>query len=207
MARLLLNLLFVISLLPLQAQGLVLENTATGKTKALKEGGKITLHLDLPASGQAEYSNRQLAGSLELPQYGMLRLMPEWETQEYQFDNGLKKKNETNYQALAGRKPMSIATKDVRSIQYRTKSAQERTEIGGIAVLVGALSTLVVAPLVSIDYSEGTFNGDTYFRWAGYSLGVTGLGVGLMLSGKQRDYPILQPGQTKDKQRWAFKIQ
>lgn len=55
-------------------------------------------------------------------------------------------------------------------------------KVGKILMVVGGIGVLFVVFFVSIDYGEGSFNGDCYFCIVGYSLIMVGVGVGLNFS-------------------------
>lgn len=68
----------------------------------------------------------------------------------------------------------------------------EKLEAIGIAgVIFSAITTFVIAPLVSIDYQQGTFNSNTYRNWA--LAGTAGMAVSFPLvifSNKTKRYKI-----------------
>lgn len=188
------------------AQELQLENTATGRTLTLKPGSTVDLYLDLPAAQMVRTNNRVLTGALQAPEKGLLQILPVQETKQYIFENGLEREDKTYYEALLGRQPFRLPLEEVNSIHYRTPALERLNKAGKILLAAGGAGALLVAPLASIDYGEGSFNGDRYFRVAGYSLLTAGVGVGIKLGTRKREYAILQPGETPDKTRWALKI-
>jgi len=188
------------------AQELQLENTVSGRTLTLKPGSTVDLHLDLPATQMVRSNNRMLTGALQPPEKGLLQILPAEETKRYLFENGLKREDKTYYEELLGRQPYRLPLEEVNSIQYRTPAIEGLNKAGKILMVAGGAGALLVAPLASIDYGEGSFNGDRYFRIAGYSLITAGVGVGLNLSTRKRDFAILQPGESPQKNRWTLKI-
>ena len=109
------------------------------------------------------------------------------------FNNGLAKKEEVSYPNIKALQYISYAIPDIDRLTYRNKG-RKAGRIWEDPHHLGALSTLVVAPLLSIDYSKGTFNSSQYFRLAGYSLGVTGVGAALLIGSKKRRFDIQRPG-------------
>jgi hypothetical protein len=188
------------------AQELQLENTASGRTLMLKPGSTVGLYLDMPSSNMISCNTRILEGRLERPEKGLLQVLPVKERKQYSFENGMRKQDETFYEDLIGRKPVRIALEDINHIRYRTESGEKLNAISKLILTAGLAGTLLVAPLASIDYRSGTFNGDRYFRFAGYSLGVSGLGLVGTIGTRKRDFAILQPGESPDKKRWTLKI-
>ena len=188
------------------AQELQLENTASGRSFILKPGSTVDLHLDLPAAQMVRTNNRVLTGELQAPEKGLLQILPVEETKQYIFENGLKREDKTYYEALLGRQPFRLPLEEVNSIHYRTPAIEHLNKAGKILMAVGAAGALLVAALASIDYGEGSFNGDRYFRIAGYSLLTAGVGVGIKLGTRKRKFTILQPGESPDKNRWTLKM-
>ncbi len=207
MARYALIAIFLLAGLVLaDAQSLQLENTETGRIKLLDTGLLVTVYLQPPTSDMMDCNSRQLEGVLQPSRNGMIRVLPEYERKKYTLNNGLGKVDEVYYENLKGRMPMSLDPANVLGMDVRKPGAETAEAFGGILTTLGALGALVVAPLVSIDYANGTFNGDNYFRWAAYSLGMSGVGVGILLGSKKRNYDIARPGDSKDRKRWAIKL-
>lgn len=188
------------------AQELQLENTASGRTLDLKPGSSVALYLDMPSSDMITCNTRVLEGELKAPEKGLLQILPVRERKQYSFENGLRKQDETYYEDLAGKKPIRLALEDVNHIRYRTPSAEKLNAVGKLLLTAGMTSALIAAPLASIDYGSGTFNGDRYFRIAGYSMAVSGIGLVAALGTRKRGFAILQPGESPTKKRWALKI-
>lgn len=188
------------------AQELQLENTVSGRTLTLKPGSTVDLHLDLPAAQMVRTRNRVLTGALQVPEKGLLQILPVQETKQYIFENGLQREDKAYYEALLGRQPFRLPLEEVNFIQYGTPAVERLNKTGKILMAAGAAGALLVAPLASIDYGEGSFNGDRYFRIAGYSLITAGVGIGVQLGTRKRNFAILQPGESPDKNRWTLKI-
>ncbi|MEQ8706631.1 MAG: hypothetical protein RIC19_22050 [Phaeodactylibacter sp.] len=188
------------------AQELQLENTANGRSLTLKPGSTIDLHLELPAAQMVRTNNRVLTGALQAPEKGLLQILPVEETKQYIFENGLQREDKTYYEELLGRQPYRLPLEEVHLICYRTPAVERLNKAGKALMAAGAAGALLVAPLASIDYGEGSFNSDRYFRITGYSLITAGVGVAVKLSTRKRNFAILQPGESPDKNRWTLKI-
>ncbi len=182
----------------------VLQNTATGKAKILKKGGDISLRMNLPGMGLSS-GYRQLTGRLDTTSNKLLKLIPVKEEKRMEFPNGLVKMDEANYTQLKGIQPLAVPVAGIQQLAYRSQSTRKINEWATVLTFLGALNALVVAPLASIDYGEGAFNSDNYFRWAGYSLGATGLGVAVMLGTKKRKFDIRQPEQAATGGLWEIR--
>lgn len=188
------------------AQELQLENTASGRAVTLKPGSSVALYLDMPTSNMITCNTRILEGELKAPEKGLLQVLPIQEHKQYHFENGLRKQDETFYEDLVGRKPIRLALQDINQIRYRTHLGDNLHFVGKLLVAAGAAGALLAAPLASIDYGAGTFDGGRYFQIAGYSLAASGVGVAVMLGARKRDFTIAQPGESLDKKRWTLRI-
>jgi hypothetical protein len=184
---------------------LMIENTASGKVKTLKEGGFVTLTSEVTGSGISE-GIKTLEGQLAAPVDPLIKILPEMEVRELYFDNGLFKETTTDYSELNGRKPMSVEVAGLTQVAYRGPGSEKWVGIGSLLTMFGGLGALVVAPLVSIDYRNGDFNKDRYYEWAGVSLAATGVGVAMLLTSSKKKYDLQQKDQAADKKRWKIVI-
>ncbi len=180
-----------------------LRNSLTGKVKTLKAEGHIGLGLSIEGPDLV-FGYRLLKGRLKDTNRGLIRVLPVDEEKTLRFSNGLSKKEEIEYTSIRNVPPISLPIADINHIRYRNKGAKDWSNMGGLITTLGALSALVIAPLASIDYSEGKINSDLYFRWAGYSLGLTGAGVAMIIGGKKRHFDIQRPGQAAEKGLWVI---
>ena len=186
----------------LQGQ-VVLRNSLSGNTKTLKQGGYATL--SIPVSGpDISCGYRKLQGKLLDGGKGLLRLEPQEEIRTVTFSSGLQKEDKSSYEGISNLPAMSVAKVDIDYISYRSKNAEAYHNSGLVITTLGALTALVVAPLVSLNYSEGAFNSDRYFRWAGISLGATGVGVAMTLGTKKRGFQLQRPGMEAGRKVWVF---
>lgn len=188
------------------AQQLLLENTANDRTKNLKQGSTIELYLDMPSSDMIRSNTRVLEGKLYAPEKGLLQILPVRERKEYHFENGLRKQDETYYEDLIGRKPMRLALEDINRISYHSPANEKINKAGEVVRALGVVGALIVAPLASIEYGKGTFNGDRYLQIGSYGLTVGLMGQIVTHITRKRDFAILQPRESPDKNRWTLKI-
>ncbi|MCB0588858.1 MAG: hypothetical protein KDD06_26450 [Phaeodactylibacter sp.] len=196
------TLAFFIGLTTLSGQ-ITLRNSLSNKTRTLKAEGEIGL--GIPIEGQSlDCGFRMLNGTLHDTKKGVVRVLLKGEKKTMAFDNGLAKKEEIFYGNIKGLGPVAYSIADISHLTYRNKGAEGWTNMGGIITTLGALNALVVAPLVSINYGSGEFNSEQYLRWAGYSLGATGVGVTLLLSSKKRHFEIQRPGQAASRKLWII---
>ncbi|WP_338792214.1 hypothetical protein V9L05_16000 [Bernardetia sp. Wsw4-3y2] len=67
-------------------------------------------------------------------------------------------------------KVVDIPFQKVNSISYSTPTRQVLGGISNSAAILSAFTTLIVAPLVSINYGSGKFRQDRYYKFAGVGL-------------------------------------
>jgi hypothetical protein len=188
------------------AQELQLENTVNNRIITLKPGSTVNLHLDMPGTQMSRTNTRVLTGELMVPGRGLLLALPSEDRKQYVFENGLRREDITSYDEVLNRNPFRLPPGGIRQISYRTPAGDRLNKAGKILMVAGAAGALLVAPLASINYGEGSFNSDQYFRIAGYSLATAGVGFVVKLGTRKRDFAILQPGESPDKKRWTLKI-
>ena len=182
---------------------LTLKNVTSGKEKTLKEGGDIRLSVNMDRSGYT-YGKRILDGQLVRGTDKRVKIIPAIEEQHITLDNGLRKVNITEYDELKGLQALSIEVPQLEAIAYRSHFAKKLERTGRSLTIIGSISALLVAPLVSIDYKNGDFDKDRYFLWAGSSLAATGLGVGILIGSGKKKYQIKAPGQTTSSKQWTI---
>jgi hypothetical protein len=133
-------------------------------------------------------------------------VLPKYDRKRYTYSNGLRKEDEVYYDNLGPEGEMNVKPAEVEVVIFRNEKVEDLHNMSLLLTTLGAFSALVVAPLVSIDYGNGDFNGDRYMRVAGYSLAATGVGVAVAIGTSKRHYTIARPGETASKKRWTIKL-
>lgn len=175
------------------------------KPLRIKQGSEM--HIDLTMTGpMLDTASRSFYGYLIGRRPKSLDIVPVTETKYLLLTTGLSRHENIGYDQIPDLPPMSLDPEEIIGFKYRSPRARGLSQWGGALILLGGLSTLVAAPLISINYREGSFNGQRYFRWAGYSLGVTGLGVIGSWLGKYRRVRFKpdESGRTKRYYRWEL---
>lgn len=93
-------------------------------------------------------------------------------------------------------KTESYPLSDIRMLRYQNKSGEVFTKVGTYLFFASLVTAAVVAPLVSIDYKNGTFNMDTYKSVV--IAGGIGIGISIpimIFSGKK--YVYFEDGKAK----------
>jgi hypothetical protein len=101
-------------------------------------------------------------------------------------------------------KQESIALGDINWIIYQSKPAIVSRKIGTALFFTSFLTATLIAPLVSINYGEGTFNLERYRAIA--VAGSIGVGVSipiLLLSGK-KNATLKKKSHYRNKPLWTF---
>ncbi len=97
---------------------------------------------------------------------------------------------------------IQLKIKDIKYCEIQTNKFENIANWGGIFIASGIATSLVLAPLVSINYHNFNFNSKRYYHWALAGLGATGIGLTLNLTHQPRRIDILQPNETPAKNKW-----
>ncbi len=95
------------------------------------------------------------------------------------------------YQHRWSQKPSSsteIKISDIRMMEYQTNSAQHWKFFGDASIFIGGFISLVVAPLISINYKNGGFNKERYFKSAAIGLGIVTIGIPISILSKEKKF-------------------
>lgn len=156
------------------------------KTKALK-GGKLQVAVDI-SGGELNCGTRFIRGKIAAVGPDSIRIIPEEEIGEYTRANGVADRYERHYPA--GMAPLALPREQLVEIAYQSPNARFSQGLGGTLTFLGAVTALIAAPLVSINYENGTFNSDRYYRVAAVGLGGVGVGIPLLWLGRTRHYAL-----------------
>jgi hypothetical protein len=85
----------------------------------------------------------------------------------------------------------TIDIASIESISYARPYKNTMNIIGGVFVLIGSNVALLVAPLVSIKFKDGSFNSKRYFATAGGGLGGMVLGFTMLGMSGSKTYEII----------------
>lgn len=104
-------------------------------------------------------------------------------------------------------KPQRFVDVDINSIKlisYQDASSQNRYGVGTFFYVLGGVTSLVVAPLISINYSKGTFNEKRYFRTLGIGAGLVCIGVPLAIFGNPKKFYFMPKNKKHTKNLWRI---
>lgn len=190
---LLLGLLFVGLL---SAQVTLRQQTDTEKTTTLKAGGDVRLVMLMEGPSFTE-AQREMRGKVSGVNRGLFQFQWETEAKEYTLTTGMKKAELFDYRDMPNLTPMGVDLGEVETIYYRSPKAPRWQRFGKYLMWAGLINAVVVAPIVSANFGEDTFNTNRYGQWAGLSLAASGIGVTIMLTNGYKAFPTKESGRTK----------
>ncbi|MFN6377787.1 MAG: hypothetical protein ACK4WD_00825 [Flavobacteriales bacterium] len=124
-----------------------------------------------------------------------------------EHENGIESEIHNNYPYSQDENLRKINIENINYIDYTSPSLDVLQTIGSAATFLSIVSTVIVAPLLSINYKNGDFNQDRYYTMAGAGLIGLSVGIPLQLFSNSRSYKITSPGSTKAKDLWYIKSQ
>jgi hypothetical protein len=127
-----------------------------------------------------------------------ITIIPLYEKSEMVTKSCIKQKTESIYPHNSA--PININIKNISQIFYKSKTAAECSEVGTILTIIGSLTTFIVAPLASINYSNGTINSQTYYTYAATGIGLCAISIPLFLFSKEHHYHLMIPKNPNEKQ-------
>ncbi|WP_375562435.1 hypothetical protein ACE193_07775 [Bernardetia sp. OM2101] len=100
---------------------------------------------------------------------------------------------------------IKISTINLRKINFLSTNSSSRETLGATGQFISGVSlitTLVVAPLISINYKNGNFNQDRYYKFAGGGLLGLSIGIPLTFLNDQKKYNLIYKNGQKSKKHW-----
>lgn len=180
----------------LSAQITLRQQANPEKTATLKAGGDLRLVMPMEGPSFTE-ARREMRGKVSGVNRGLFQFQWETEAKEYSLTTGMKKVELFDYSAMPNLTPMGVDLGEVETIYYRGPQAPRWQRFGKYLMWAGLINALVVAPIVSADFSEDTFNTTRYGQWAGLSLAASGIGVTFMLTNGYKAFPTKESGRQK----------
>ena len=187
---------FFLSIGCLSIAQVTLQQQQGSKTTTLKAGGEVILDMQLPGPSFSS-SARQVSGVLVGEKLGLIQISWQAEQKEYSITTGMQKSETIDYTNISDLPPTSFSIAEVNAIHYRGANAEKWEKIGKVLTFVGLANALVVAPLISADFGNDQFNSQRYGTYAGVSLGLSGVGLTIMLSNRYKTYPMQAAGRKK----------
>ena len=144
--------------------------------------------------------NTTISGTLNFAANDSINMMVEYISTSHELDSALiqqiviYRKGGWPYEAF---KSESYSLSNIDMLRYQNKSAHVFREIGEYLMVASVITAAVVAPLVSIDYKNGTFNMDTYksvLIAGGIGIGVS---IPILIFSQKKYVNLKEGGKTK----------
>ena len=154
----------------------------TNKTKKIKVNRDIRLGKSLQMSDSLESTKwihgkfLKVSGDSIILETDVIRINHKYTTDQKTVSTSEYIKYNTEVTDAQARQ--SIAFSDIDIITHRIRNHDFFDEYVTVGIWLSVITTFIVAPLVSINYSEGTFNSNTYRNWAlagtaGFALSIS----------------------------------
>jgi hypothetical protein len=90
-------------------------------------------------------------------------------------------------------------------INYQSKNSNNWVEIGASSILLGSLISLILAPLISINYKTGQVNSTRYITCASIGLAFVAIGIPIVASSKEKKFYLKKDHAPKNSKIWRIK--
>jgi len=168
------------------------------QTIKIKPGAWISLQQKISFTPDSLRISNSITGKLNFAGTDSINMMVNEIRTYYEMDSSITKQI-----VISGKgwpfetyKSDSYPISDISMLRYQNKSGHVFSEIGKYICLASIITVAVVAPLVSIDYKNSTFNMDTYKSVM--IAGTVGIGISIpILILSQKKYIHLEGGKTK----------
>lgn len=97
-----------------------------------------------------------------------------------------------------------VKISEIESLSYQSYRAQNWEVGGGLFIFFGSLTSLVIAPLISLDYNGGGFNTTRYLKAVGVGIGMISVGIPLFIFNKEKKYHFKQPKESIVEKLWKI---
>ncbi len=158
-------------------------------------------HSHFNANSETEKQESTLEGTIYDFTDSTITLNVDYETIAYSYENGSEStvSNDYAYSKTVVRKELKIADLDY---VYFKKPRFQGEKIAPITFSVSAITTLIVAPLISMNFKTGDFNKSRYYKTAGIGLIGIGASIPIAIIFKERPIRFIQLGDETAKRNW-----
>ncbi len=171
------------------------------KEKTLKTDGAQFLEFSFNITGDSlNCGTQSFSGKILSLNEQLISFQPETESLNITRLDGTVMQSKTKYPA--GAATVVLPAGAIGMVRYQSEAARNWYNLGGTMTVVGGITSLILAPLMSIEYGAGGFNEDRFFRWSGAGLASVSLGVPMMILTKKKKYYL--KGGTHGKRIWAI---
>lgn len=117
------------------------------------------------------------------------------------YENGHQKVNTYWSNSDYGSKK-GIFLNSIFYFKIQSNKSMNLENLGDFFCYSGLFSTLILAPLVSINYHNSDFNSKRYYHWALAGIAATGLGLAITLTNHPKRIDRLQYKEFPAKNKW-----
>ncbi len=126
---------------------------------------------------------------------------------EIENEDGSKSYKETNFSGDEWSSNIcEVNTNTINFINYIDKKRNVSNSVGGIITFASALSALIIAPLISSNFKNGSFDKDKYYKIVEYSLAGLTVGIPLIIIGQEKKYFITTKEGKAGADLWYLEI-
>jgi hypothetical protein len=173
------------------------------KVKRINIHKQIYFKFSFDISGDSlAYGVREITGTPEMITTDLIELLS---TNEEIITKDLNESSRTiTTKFPPGISPSLLLRKEeITIMKYKSKSSETLNSLGYIFLGVGELTALFIAPLISINYSNGNFNKNLYYGCALTGIGMMGISIPLFIFGKEKKV-ILKYRNYENIVPWRF---
>lgn len=131
-----------------------------------------------------------------------VKILVESENMEIEMRNGVISTIENDYSLATEFRTLRI--QDVSYLKYSNPFRKTFNSAGSTISTLSLLSGLLIAPLVSMDFSNGVFNSTRYLNWTKASIGGLAIGIPITLLSKPRTYEVTANRMKGDRKFWVI---
>jgi len=132
-----------------------------------------------------------------------LRIYPKIDNKYIWYDNDSSIR--INNTVCSPNHTVDIKISDIGMIENHSNSNFNLKSFGDAAIITGSITALLIAPLVSIKYKTGEFNGDTYLKTVGVGLSFVTIGIPISILSRPRKYFFARKCDGKEVKLWKIK--
>lgn len=185
---------------------LMINSGDTSKQFKIRDAGAYTLIYSEPTKDTFTYEKIVFAnGNIRelFPNYVAFDIRNE--TIEHNYKDGSFMNTQNDYSSFyysQHEEPRMIALKNLSYIDYSSPTRSTFHAIGVSTMIISAVTTLVVAPLLNIDYRNGTMNTTGYFNTV--KVGLVGVAFGFPIAyfSRTKRYQITDNLLLNDSDYW-----
>ncbi len=189
------------------AKKMILTRYQDGKQVVIPMSASLTIEFKQQPRGQAKRCKGNAEGYLyDINDSQVVVSM--YQLSSTNYDENDDYMSQTNYRFDtwdASQDSLLIVPLDsIEMVYYKTNGFNTRQAIGGAMITLGLNLSLLIAPIVSIDYSKWEMRNERYFKLAGTGLALTAASIPLLAIGRKA-YTIVPKSSGVVAKTWYIK--